>query len=263
MKARRLEDSEANQADRARGEAVDRERPQRAGLEVAQQVLGGEVRRHSTDDESDRHLPVDVVAGGAEQAGDLERAGREDHGRGEQEGEPGGVLMVAEPTNIAYGLVDAIALGDPPDIAAALLGFQLVCEKGKKSLGEGSNLLGESLPALLANAGLRDIDIRVNDRTSPMAPPYATPAQRHTVEELIDTTARKIWIWDETQTRRYFVAGGGAEGEFAALWSMALDQRARCIASIRDQTFVCAGGSLHYLACGRRARASSCDKTPH
>jgi SAM-dependent methyltransferase len=176
---------------------------------------------------------------------------------------PGGVLMVAEPTNIAYGLVDAIALGDPPDTAAALLGFQLVCEKGKKSLGEGSNLLGESLPALLANAGLRDIDIRVNDRTSPMAPPYATPAQRHTVEELIDTTARKIWIWDETQTRRYFVAGGGAEGEFAALWSMALDQRARCIASIRDQTFVCAGGSLHYLACGRRARASSCDKTPH
>jgi SAM-dependent methyltransferase len=168
---------------------------------------------------------------------------------------PGGVLMAAEPTNVAYGLLEAIALGDPPDLAATLLRFQLICEKGKKALGEGSNLLGELLPGLLADAGLRDIDVRVNDRTSWMAPPYASPAQRHQIEELVDMTERKFWIWDERQTRRYFVAGGGSEHEFGSLWSMALQQRVRCVDAIHAGTFVCAGGSLHYLACGRRAPA--------
>jgi SAM-dependent methyltransferase len=166
---------------------------------------------------------------------------------------PGGVLLAAEPTNVVFGVLDAISLGDPPDTGASLLRFQLVCEKGKKSLGEGSNLLGESLPGLLASAGLRDIDVRVNDRASWMAPPYALRAQRHQIEELIDMTERKIWIWDELQTRRYFVAGGGEEGEFAELWRMALEQRARCIEAIRARTYVSAGGSLHYLAGGRRA----------
>jgi hypothetical protein len=166
---------------------------------------------------------------------------------------PGGVLLAAEPTNVAFAIIDAIALGDPPDTAAALLRFQLICEQGKKALGEGTNLLGESLPGLLVDGGLRDIEVRVNDRASWMVPPYALPAQRHQIEELIDRTERKLWIWDEQQTRRYFVAGGGSEHEFGPLWSMALQQRARCVDAMRAGTYVCAGGSLHYLACGRRA----------
>src|SRR5208282_3017305 len=36
---------------------------------------------------------------------------------------PGGLVLAAEPTNVAGPLVDSIALRDSPDVAASLLGF--------------------------------------------------------------------------------------------------------------------------------------------
>jgi SAM-dependent methyltransferase len=64
-----------------------------------------------------------------------------------------GLVIVAEPTNVAGLLVDSIALGDAPETTAALVEFQLVCERGKKALGEGNGLIGESLPKLLVESG--------------------------------------------------------------------------------------------------------------
>ena len=49
------------------------------------------------DHEADEHLAVDVVAGVAEQARELQHAGGEDHRRGEQEREAGRVLVVESP----------------------------------------------------------------------------------------------------------------------------------------------------------------------
>ena len=62
---------------------------------------------------------------------------------------PGALIVAAEPTNIAGSLVSGIALGEPPTITASLAYLFLACQQGKKALGEGDNLLGESLPAQL------------------------------------------------------------------------------------------------------------------
>jgi 2-polyprenyl-3-methyl-5-hydroxy-6-metoxy-1,4-benzoquinol methylase len=165
---------------------------------------------------------------------------------------PGGIVMVAEPTNIHPKLLDSIALGDAPDTTASLLRFQLVCERGKRALGQGTTLLGESVPGLFVRAGLVDLDVRTNDRATWLAPPYDSPAQRHQVDEIVDMVERRVWIWDETTTRRFFLAGGGAESEFPLLWDAAMEQGAHTVAAIRAGQFVCAGGSLHYLFCARR-----------
>src|SRR5439155_18293201 len=91
-------DGEAHDAGRPGDQAVGRERRQRLGLEVAQEEADGEVGGHPGDHDADRDLAVDVGAGVAEEARDLQHAGGEDHRRREQEGEARGVL-VAEPAD--------------------------------------------------------------------------------------------------------------------------------------------------------------------
>ncbi len=166
---------------------------------------------------------------------------------------PGGLVLAAEPTNVAGALVDSIVLGDPPDIASLLFGFQLLCERGKSSLGEGNNLIGERLPALFLRAGLKRVEIRQNDRGWSLLPPYSSSFERALVDETLDAVDRQRWIWDQATTRRYFLAGGGSERDFLQRWSQAMAQRRRLADALRAQTYSCAGGGLFYLVWGRRA----------
>ena len=165
---------------------------------------------------------------------------------------PGGHLLIAEPTNITDPLVDDLALGDSPDAIAAGLRFQLICQRGLRAQGDGDHLLGESLPRLLAGAGLEEIELRQNDRTWTMLPPYASPFERAQVEEIADVAAGELTAWDHETTRRYFLAGGGAEDEFSASWEALLARQRRVAAAVSAGTFARTGGGLFHLAHGRR-----------
>jgi SAM-dependent methyltransferase len=166
---------------------------------------------------------------------------------------PGGLVVVAEPTNV-FGpiLQDALAAGLSVDRLAALLRFQLLCQRGKAAMGEGDDLLGERLPEILRGAGLDDIEIRLNDRAIPIAPPYDSPAALAFVDETRDTIERGIWAWSRSQTERYFVAGGGAPVEFDALWESLFEERRRVQRAMAEGRYVAAGGALFYVAWGRR-----------
>jgi SAM-dependent methyltransferase len=165
---------------------------------------------------------------------------------------PGGLVAAAEPTNSAALLLDALALGDAPDGAAALVHFQLTCERGKRALGEGDNQLGEALPGLFARHGLETIEVRQNDRSWTMIPPYASAFETAQAEEAEETVAGSVGLWDQATTRRYFVAGGGREPEFSARWDAVLDLGRRTAAAIRAKAHTRAGGGLFYLIWGRR-----------
>ena len=89
---------------------------------------------------------------------------------------PGGLILLAEPNNAANALIfDSITLTDPVDKVIAHARFQLICERGKSSLGEGNNSIGDILPGLLAQRGLVDIQVYLNDKASAVVPPYDTP----------------------------------------------------------------------------------------
>jgi SAM-dependent methyltransferase len=165
---------------------------------------------------------------------------------------PGGLVLVAEPTNATSCLVDSIALGDSAEVAATLTGFLVTCMRGKKALGQGDDLIGEALPGLFARAALRDVEVRLNDHAWVMTPPYASPDQRAERDEILDNVARDRWAWDEAATREYHLAGGGAPNEFPSLWQAALDQGRRVAEGLRAGTFSRAGGTLFYLAWGRK-----------
>src|SRR4029077_6837439 len=84
---------EADDARRARDQAVDRERRERARLEVPDEIADREVRGDPGDDRADDDLAMDVVPGRAGEARELQHAGGEDDRRREQKREARGVLV--------------------------------------------------------------------------------------------------------------------------------------------------------------------------
>jgi SAM-dependent methyltransferase len=90
---------------------------------------------------------------------------------------PGGLLLAAEPNNLASMLVADSTTGDQAtDELVERVGFALRCERGKAALGEGDNSIGDLLPGDFAQAGLIDIQTFLNDKTFALVPPYASPA---------------------------------------------------------------------------------------
>jgi SAM-dependent methyltransferase len=170
---------------------------------------------------------------------------------------PGGLVAVAEPNNAASSLVlDGAAFHAPIDEIIALVRFQIVCERGKEALGEGHNSAGELMPGLFAASGLTDIRVYLNDKASPMIPPYSAPEQRANAEETTDFARRGFWHWSPEDTRRYFVAGGGRNEDFEPAWTLAISAAQRSAEAIDRGTYTLAGGAICYLVSGRKPPAA-------
>src|SRR5262245_16026244 len=86
-------DGEADRQRDADDQAVDGERSQAVGLEEPKQETDGDVGGERRSEGSHERLSTHVVALRTEQLGQLERGGRADNRRREQEREAGGVLV--------------------------------------------------------------------------------------------------------------------------------------------------------------------------
>lgn len=166
---------------------------------------------------------------------------------------PGGLVLFSEPNNAAAMLVASSADADEP-IADRLerLGFLLVCQRGKALVGDGDAAVVDLLPGMLRRSGLIDLRSFTSDMTDLLIVPYATPAQRALRATILDG-ADDTWSgWSRTQAHRWFVAGGGQEGEFGGLWERRLAEARRTRQALREGRSESAGGHIHYLICGRR-----------
>ena len=166
---------------------------------------------------------------------------------------PGGLILAAEPNNVASALLfNSLSFHDPVEEIMARVRLQLTCERGKAALGEGNNSIGDVVPGLFAARDLRDIRVYLNDKTNALLPPYDSSEQRAMLEEHADLKQRDFWIWSREDTHRYFLAGGGREGEFDALWSVAIGGIDRFDKAIAERTYAGAGGGIGYLVAGRK-----------
>jgi ubiquinone/menaquinone biosynthesis C-methylase UbiE len=168
---------------------------------------------------------------------------------------PGGLILAAEPNNVARALMfDSVSFHDPVDEILARARLQLICERGKAALGEGNNSIGDLVPSLLAERDLVDVCVYLNDKADILLPPYDSPAQRATLEEYADFKHRGLCSgWSREVTRRYFLAGGGREGEFEALWLVAIGGSDKIDKAIADRTYAGReGAGIGYLIAGRK-----------
>jgi SAM-dependent methyltransferase len=166
---------------------------------------------------------------------------------------PGGRVIVAEPNNLTGALLlDSITNQLSVDSIVELVRFQMICERGKIQLGEGDNSLGDRVPGMFAAQGVVDIEVYVNDKALAIFPPYATDAQRAAVEEDRDRLERGHWTWSESETRRYFLAGGGSERDFPGYFSRARASRERIVAGVESGQFHGTAGGAFFLTGGRK-----------
>ena len=76
------------------------------------------------------------------------------------------------------------------------------------------------------------------------------------LEEFQDLEARDFWIWNRADTFRYFLAGGGIEAEFNALWTSARSGIERFETALSNRTYSHSGATLNYLVAGRKVNSS-------
>jgi hypothetical protein len=166
---------------------------------------------------------------------------------------PGGLILLSEPNNAA-GMLVASSVEADESVAHRLerLGFLLACQRGRAIVGEGDAAVADRLPAMLRQCGLADVWSFTSDMTDLLIPPYDTPAQR-ALRAAILTGADDVWSgWSRAQAHRWFVAGGGEEGDFDQRWERRLAEGRATRLALREERLDTAGGHIHYLICGRR-----------
>lgn len=168
---------------------------------------------------------------------------------------PGGLVLAVEPNNLTSALVfDSASKGAPVEQVLARAELLLTCERGKVALGEGDNSLGDTLPALFADAGLERVGCWLNDKCPVIRPPYASAEEAAAIDELQDFAARDFWWWSRADTRRYFVAGGGHAETFDGLYGAAMALVRAAAAQVTQQRYAAAVGAVTYVVAGRRPR---------
>jgi ubiquinone/menaquinone biosynthesis C-methylase UbiE len=166
----------------------------------------------------------------------------------------GGLVLAVEPCNMAsMGVFSSVTDSFPTQVVAAMLGFHLTCQRGKRALGLGFNSIGDLVPGMMAEAGAQDIRVYMSDRATPMYPPYDKPHQRAELAQLKDWHSREYWVWDRGTTRQYYLAGGGNEQEFERHWAQAGRQMGAEIAAMEAGTYHCGNAGITYLVSGRKA----------
>lgn len=166
---------------------------------------------------------------------------------------PGGLVLMVEPNNMAGALVLGSSMFDAPlDDLFDQLRLYLTATRGKAALGEGNDSIGELIPGYAAEIGLTDVKVYLNDRSSPLFPPYEGRAQQVLKKQVLDWADRDYWCWGRDETRRYFLAGGGGEADFDRLYEAALAAAHKTAAALREGREHQAGGTLGYVIGGRR-----------
>jgi len=166
---------------------------------------------------------------------------------------PGGLLLAAEPNNLAGILVqDSITSTDSIMDVLERVEFMLIYERGKQALGEGNNSVGDLLPEMFLRAGLTGLETFLNDKTFALSPPYSSADQQALRRAIIDNASANQWFSPESEVRRCFMAGGGQERDFAQRWQRRLQETKREADEIHCDRYSSAGGGIQYIIAARR-----------
>lgn len=167
---------------------------------------------------------------------------------------PGGLLLVAEPSNFSNAAVlNSQSAAWSIDEMMKMIRFKLHIERGKEALGLGNNSVGDLIPGFLAELGVADLRTYLSDKANTIFPPYSTPEHKAYIEQTFDWERKGFWAWEVDETRRYYLAGGGRSEEFESLREQAFHREVRSEAqAIRDGVYHSGGGGVSYLVSGRK-----------
>jgi len=166
---------------------------------------------------------------------------------------PGGLLVVAEPNNLANSLFfNSVTFEYSIKRICDRVRFQLLCERGKAALGEGNNSIGDLLPGYFASVGLNNIQVYLSDKAFSLFPPYQAKDQQVLRQQYLDWIKENFWIWNREETQRFFLAGGGTKQEFEFYWQQMILENKDCEKALANGSFHAASASIFYLVSGKK-----------
>jgi ubiquinone/menaquinone biosynthesis C-methylase UbiE len=129
---------------------------------------------------------------------------------------PGGTILCKEPDNYSNGIIQGFSTLPDAPIEEQLVYHKIryYLTKGRKKMNQGDNAIGNKLPMLLHKAGFIDIDIRGNDQSFYMIPPYELDFQKTAIQNLhkrkTKTSDNEQKFWQQ-RMKEQVLAGGGTE----------------------------------------------------
>jgi ubiquinone/menaquinone biosynthesis C-methylase UbiE len=168
---------------------------------------------------------------------------------------PGGLFMCKEPDNVSVTLTrhffSAYQFSQEDFFLQAKV--HLTINEGRKKLGRGDESIGNKIPHMLSELGMREIDIRMNERVHFLEPPYESEEQKHLLKILrkqhADEKEKKYWI---EQGREEFIAGGGNPADYDR-WIELMDKfRAAAKKQHQEGKFACCAGKYFYIIKARK-----------
>jgi len=178
---------------------------------------------------------------------------------------PGGTILCKEPDNYSSGLLQGFStLPDTPlDVQIIYHKIRYYHTKGRKLLNLGDNTIGNKLPKLLHEVGLIDIDIRKNDKTHYMVPPYEKDFQKRSIKNLHKRRTKnsiseeKFW---RKRMKEQVLAGGGSEYLLRKYFALTDNRSERIRKEAKKQIkneelFACYGPGQFYAAKGIKPKS--------
>lgn len=163
-----------------------------------------------------------------------------------------GWIVAIEPNNVVSSLIqDSLDEGNI-EVKLADLEVQMRMERGKKTLGEGFSSIGDRVPELFQQAGLKDIQVWLADKALALIPPYDTHEKRLRAQELLDWVENEQAFLNYEEQLRYYLAGGGSSDKFHEYWLRLQGRMEKLKFGLANETYVYGGGSLMYIVAGRK-----------
>jgi hypothetical protein len=164
---------------------------------------------------------------------------------------PGGQVVAFEPNSLVQSLVlDTVSSRYTLDERLMQVRCQAIYERGKRQLGLGDDSVGDRLPQLFLDAGLKDVEVRLSDKAAALVPPYDTEEKQARVREL--STWLESYEANLDHFRACFKAGGGTDEDFAAFDAMERRENEAVRQLLAEEKFVHPGGMLTYIVIGTK-----------
>lgn len=169
---------------------------------------------------------------------------------------PGSLIVCKEPDNMSWVAGSDYSSLPEPSLKEQLLQIKiyLICYKGRTKLGEGDFGVGRRVAHMMRNAGLVDIDVRMNDRVYFLEPPYLDQLQQHELKmlkkEFLNEKRDSVFWWNKQ--KEWFLAGGGDLKEFERVrrWSYRIRRIFR--KQIRNRTYFGCGAGFFFVTKGKK-----------
>ncbi|MEH6460651.1 class I SAM-dependent methyltransferase [Chitinimonas sp. JJ19] len=169
---------------------------------------------------------------------------------------PGGRVICAEPSNLANaGMASALEAGMTPAERLAAYRYRLLCETGKRLVGEGYSSLGDGLASLFRQAGFAEVQSYLSDKASPVLAPYGGKEAQADLAELCESMLpERVALWN-SHVARWATVLSREDADFVQAYAADVDTRhARLRALLETGRYWYGGAAVMYLVSAVKGR---------